>query len=375
MPRTPIKISAEIDYLSILDEQGQIDKSLEPNLSAEQLKTLYHYMLLGRRLDERMLIMQRQGRLSTFAQCTGHEAISLGAAFAINKADSFVPYYRELAGMLYRGWPIEEFLLYWNGFEEGAMVPAELKDLPFCVPISSQLLHAVGMGMAINIKNEQKVVVVFFGDGAASEGDCHEALNFATVFNVPVIFMCVNNQYAISVPLSKQMKAKTIVQRAIAYDMPGIQVDGNDILAVYSATKDAVTRAREGGGPTLIEAVTYRVAPHTTADDPKRYRSDEEVAIWLKREPLVRFRQYMYDKKIILKGEEEKLEEQITNDIKAAVEKADLLAKSPDFSNPLHIFDYSYAEIPPCVQRQRQELEDYLQYKKGSYKKEESKNA
>jgi pyruvate dehydrogenase E1 component alpha subunit len=369
MPRTPIKISAEIDYLSILDEHGKIDKSLEPNLSAEQLKTLYHYMLLSRRLDERMLILQRQGRISTFAQCTGHEAISLGAAFAINKADSLVPYYREMPGMIYRGWPIENFLLYWNGFEEGAIVPAELNDLPYCVPISSQLLHAVGMGMAINIKNEKRVVVVFFGDGAASEGDCHEALNFATVFNVPVIFMCVNNQYAISVPLSRQMKAKTIVQRAVAYDMPGIRVDGNDILAVYSATQEAVTRAREGGGPTLIEAVTYRLAPHTTADDPKRYRADDEVAVWQKREPLIRFRQYMYDKKIISKEEEEKLEEQISNQIKAALEKEEALAKNAELTNPLHIFDYSYAEIPPCVQRQRNELEDYLQYKRGAFKK------
>ncbi len=371
MPRTPLNISAHIDYLSILDDQGKVDKNLEPNFSAEQLKTLYRYMLLARRLDERMLIMQRQGRLSTFAQCAGHEAISLGAAFAINKSDSFIPYYRELAGMLYRGWPIEKFLLYWNGFEEGAVVPDELNDLPFCVPISSQLLHGVGMGMAINIKNEKRVVVVFFGDGAASEGDCHEALNFAGVFNAPVVFMCVNNQYAISVPLSRQMKAKTIVQRAIAYDMPGIQVDGNDILAVYSATKDAVARAREGGGPTLIEAVTYRVAPHTTADDPKRYRSDEEVAVWLKREPLVRFRQYMYDKKLLSKEEEEKLEEQINNEIKIAVEKEETLAKSSEMSNPLHIFDYAYAEMPPCVQRQRKELEEYLQYKRGSYKKGE----
>jgi TPP-dependent pyruvate/acetoin dehydrogenase alpha subunit len=228
------------------------------------------------------------------------------------------------------------------------------------------------MGMAINIKNEKRVVIVFFGDGAASEGDCHEALNFAGVFNVPVVFMCVNNQYAISVPLSRQMKAKTIVQRAVAYDMPGVQVDGNDILAVYSATKDAVTRAREGGGPTLIEAITYRIAPHTTADDPKHYRSDDEVALWLKREPLVRFRQYMYDKKLISKEEEEKLEEQISNDIKMAVEKEELLAKSPEFNDPLHIFDYAYGEIPPCVQRQRKELEEYLQYKRGSYKKGEN---
>jgi pyruvate dehydrogenase E1 component alpha subunit len=365
MPRTPVKIPAEIDYLSILDEEGKLDKNLEPNLSTEQLKTLYEYMLLGRRLDERMLILQRQGRLSTFAQCTGHEAISLGAAFAINKNDSLIPYYRELAGMLYRGWPIEQFLLYWNGWEEGAIVPQDVNDLPFCIPISSQLLHAVGMGMAINIKNEKKVVVVFFGEGAASEGDCHEAMNFASVFNTPVIFMCVNNQYAISVPLSRQMKAKTVVQRAIAYDIPGIRVDGNDILAVYSATQEAVKRAREGGGPTLIEAVTYRLAPHTTADDPKKYRSDDEVALWQKREPLARFRQYLYDKKIITEEEEKKLEEKISERIKAAVDKEETLIKSTQFIDPLSIFDYSYADIPPCIQRQKEELSNYIRYKKG----------
>ncbi len=246
MPRTPIPLTEKIDYLSILDEHRKVDTSLEPDLNAKQLETLYRSMLFGRRLDERMLIMQRQGRLSTFAKCTGHEAISLGVAFAINKNDWFIPYYRELAGMLYRGWPAEKILLYWNGYEEGANVPEDINDLPFCVPISSQLLHAVGIGMAINIKNEKKVVSVFFGDGAASEGDCHEAMNFASVFNAPVIFICVNNQYAISMPLSKQMKAQTIAQRALAYGMPGIRVDGNDILAVYSATQDAVARARDG---------------------------------------------------------------------------------------------------------------------------------
>lgn len=369
MPKTPLNISAQIDYLSILNEEGKVDKDLEPKFSKQDLKTLYYYMLLARRLDERMLNLQRQGRLSTFAQSTGHEAISLGAAFAINKSDSFVPYYRELAGMLYRGWPIEKFLLYWNGFEEGAMVPVELNDLPFCVPISSQLLHAVGMGMAMNIKNEKKVVVVFFGDGAASEGDCHEALNFAGVFNAPVVFVCVNNQYAISVPLSRQMKAKTIVQRAIAYDMPGIRVDGNDIFAVYAAVQEAVSRAKQGGGPTLIEALTYRLTPHTTADDPKRYRADEEVAAWQKREPLLRFRQYMYDNKIIDAEDETKLEEKISVEIKAAVEREETLIKSPELNDPLHIFDYSYAEVPPCVVRQRDELQKYLEYKRGSYKK------
>jgi len=369
MPRTPIQLPEKIDYLSILDEHGKVDAGLDPNLDTQQLETIYKYMLFARRLDERMLIMQRQGRLATFAQNTGHEAISLGAAFAVNKSDWFIPYYREMAGMLYRGWQPEDLLLYWNGFEEGASVPKDLNDLPICVPIGSQLLHAVGIGMAINIKNEKSVVLVFFGDGASSEGDCHEAMNFAGVFNAPVIFICVNNQYAISVPVSKQMKAKTIAQRALAYDMPGIRVDGNDILAVYSATKDAVARARQGAGPSLIEAVTYRLVPHTTSDDPKRYRSEAESSIWLKRDPLIRFRQYLLDKKILPKEKEEKLEEEISSRIKVAVEKEEAQAKSAELNDPLKIFDYLYAEMPYTLSKQKEELSEYLQFKKGSFKK------
>ena len=364
MPRTTIKLPEHIEYLSILNEHAQVDHDLEPALSSEDLKTLYKYMVFTRRLDERMLIMQRQGRLSTFAQEFGHEAISLGAAFAITKDDWFVPYYREMAGMLYRGWPAEHFLLYWNGFEEGASVPPGINDLPFCVPIASQLPHAAGLGLAIKTKNEKKVVLAFFGDGAASEGDCHEAMNFATTLNVPVVFICENNQYAISVPISHQMKAETIAQRAVGYGIDGIRVDGNDILAVYVATKEAVERARAGGGPTLIEALTYRLAPHTTADDPKRYRSSEETEIWQKREPLLRFKKYLYDKKILTQSEEEKLETQIAGEIKAAVEKEETIAKQ--LKDPLKIFDYLYAELPPSLQKQKEELAEYLQYKRSS---------
>ena len=366
MPRTPIKLPERIEYLSILDEHAQVDKNLEPALSSEDLKMLYRYMLLTRRLDERMLMMQRQGRLSTFAQEFGHEAVSLGAAFAVTKEDWLVPYYREMAGMIYRGWPAEYFLLYWNGFEEGASVPLGINDLPFCVPIASQLPHAAGIGLAIKTKKEKKVVLAFFGDGAASEGDCHEAMNFATVLNAPVVFICTNNQYAISVPIDHQMKSETIAQRAIAYGIDGIRVDGNDILAVYVAVKEAAERARNGGGPTLIEALTYRLAPHTTADDPKRYRSQSETEIWQKREPLLRFKKYLYDKKILSEAEEEKLEAEINQQIKLAVEKAESLAKSKELTDPLRIFDYLYEKLPPFLQKQKDELAEYLKHKRGS---------
>ena len=327
MPRTPIELPFKLEYLSILDENAELDKKLEPKLSPSELKTLFRYMLLARRADERMLNMQRQGRIGTFPQASGHEAISMGSIFCLKKEDWLVPAYRELAGMLYRGWPLETILLYWNGFEEGAKVPEGVNDLPMCVPVASQLLHAAGIGMAMNIQKETKVVLTFFGDGSSSEGDCHEALNFASVFNAPVVFICLNNQYAISVPISRQMKNKTIAQRAIAYGMPGIRVDGNDVLAVYSATQEAIERARKGEGPTLIECLTYRFTPHTTADDPKRYRSDDESTKWHKREPLLRFAKYLEAKGIMNEQERAKLEEELDVEIKAAVQKAEALSQ------------------------------------------------
>jgi pyruvate dehydrogenase E1 component alpha subunit len=364
MPRKPIEIPETIEYLSILDENAKLDEPLAPKLSADDLRTIYRYMLMARRTDERMLTMQRQGRMGTFPQSAGHEAVSMGAAFAITASDWQVPAYRELAGMLYRGWGIEHFMLYWNGYEEGARMPDHVFDLPICVPIATQLLHAVGIGMAINIKKEKKVVLTFFGDGASSEGDCHEALNFAAVFQAPVVFVCVNNQYAISVPLSRQMRSETVAQRAIAYGMPGIKVDGNDVLAVYAATKEAVERARSGGGPTLIEALTYRLTPHTTADDPKRYRTEEEYKLWNNREPLKRMRKFLEGKNLLNTEQEAALEAEIDASIKQAMQRAEAIAKSEEASNPLTMFDHLYSDIPKVLQAQREELSKRLKPKK-----------
>jgi len=299
MPRKALDIEATIECLSILDADGQVDSKHEPDLETEELLTIFRYMLYARRADERFLKMQRQGRIGTFPQSAGHEAVSMGSIFAAGKDDWHVPAYRELAGMLYRGWPLETIILYWNGFEEGASPPPGLKEFPFCVPIASHLPHAVGLGMAMRIKKDQKVVITYFGDGAASEGDCHEAMNFASVFKAPVVFVCLNNQYAISVPLSRQMACKTIAQRAVAYGMPGMRVDGNDVLAVFQATKEAVARARRGEGPTLIEGLTYRIAPHTTSDDPRKYRSAKEEEEWLAKDPLIRFQSYLRKKGLL----------------------------------------------------------------------------
>jgi pyruvate dehydrogenase E1 component alpha subunit len=368
MPRKPIPIPHQIDYMSILDENAQLDSSLEPKLSNEELMTIYRFMLLARRADERMLMMQRQGRLGTFPQASGHEAISMGAVLAINSSDWHVPAYRELAGMLYRGWTLEHFFLYWNGFEEGAKVPDGVNDLPMCVPIASQLLHATGIGMAMNIKKEKQVVLTFFGDGASSEGDCHEAMNFASVFQAPVVFVCLNNQYAISVPISRQMHSETVVQRAIAYDMPGIKVDGNDALAVYAATKEAVDRARNGGGPSLIEALTYRLIPHTTADDPKKYQSAEEFKLWSEREPLKRFRQYLMAKNLLTVEEDTRLETELESQIRAAVQNAENMVKRDELANPLNMFDFLYQDMPQNLQIQREELNAQIERKKSKTK-------
>lgn len=360
MPRTPIELPYKLEYLSILNENGEVDSSLEPKLDAKKLKDMYFWMLFARRVDERLLKLQRQGRIGTFPQSSGHEAISLGSVVHLGKDDWHVPAYRELAGFLYRGWTLESILTYWMGFEEGAQPPEGVKDLPIAVPIASQLLHAAGLGMANNLRGDKNVVITYFGDGASSEGDCHEALNFAAVYNAPVVFVCLNNQYAISVPLHKQMKNETIAQRAIAYGMRGIRVDGNDVLSVYESTREAVERARKGEGPTLIEALTYRYTPHTTADDPSRYRSEEECATWTAKEPLIRFQKYLKAKNVLNDADIAALEADIENRINTAITNAEEACKHPPLSDPLVMFDYLYADLPPHLQEQRDELAKHL---------------
>jgi pyruvate dehydrogenase E1 component alpha subunit len=360
VPRTTIDIKEKIEYLSILDEHGHVDSKLEPQLTPEQLKEMYWFMLLSRRADERMLNLQRQGRLGTFPQSSGHEAISIGSAFVLNKQDWHVPAYREQAGCLYRGWPLVQFLLYWGGYEEGARIADGVNDLPICVPVATQLLHATGLGMAMNVRKDKHVVMTYFGDGASSEGDCHEALNFASVFAAPVVFICLNNQYAISVPLERQMKCKTVAQRAIAYGMPGIRVDGNDVLAVYVAAKEAVDRARKGLGPTLIEGLTYRLTPHTTSDDPRRYRSSEEEALWAKRDPLIRLRQYLLAKKSFKEKDFADMDLKATEEINTAIQQFEELASTPKLNEPLRMFDHLYASMPEFLAEQKAELANFL---------------
>jgi pyruvate dehydrogenase E1 component alpha subunit len=348
MPRTPIEPQFPTERLSILDSDGLLDAELEPKIAPDDLKRLYRGMVLGRRLDERMLKLQRQGRIGTFAPIKGQEASQIGTVFTLEARDWMVPSFRETAAMLWRGWPIEKILAFYAGRLEGGQPGPEQRDLPVTIPVATQLPHAVGLAYGIQYRGEDSVVMVYFGDGATSEGDFHEAANFAGVWHGPVVFVCQNNQWAISVPLKKQTNSRTIAQKATAYGFPGIQVDGNDVLAVYAASREAVDRARAGDGPTLIECVTYRLGMHTTADDPTKYRSEEEVKAWEQKDPLTRFRVYLEKKKLF----DASVDEQVDEEIARGVERFEAMPPA----DPLEMFDHAYAELPPHVAAERAEV-------------------
>jgi len=269
----------------------------------------------------------------------------MGSAFTLRRIDWMVPSFRETAAMIWRGWPIEKLLLFFAGHLEGGQPAADQHDLPITIPVATQLPHAVGLAYAAQYRGDDVVVMAYFGDGATSEGDFHEALNFAGVWHVPVVFVCQNNQWAISVPLKKQTHSRTIAQKALAYGLPGIQVDGNDVLAVYAAAREAVDRARAGDGPTLIECVTYRLGVHTTADDPTKYRTAEEVAMWEQKDPLTRFRAYLEKRNLLEANVEQRIDEEIAEAVRRF--------ESAPPADPLTMFDHVYAELPPDLRAQR----------------------
>lgn len=342
-----------VPYLSVLAPDGSVDEELEPELDEELFVALHRTMLLARRFDERLLTLQRQGSIGTFAPVTGQEAANLGPASCLEEDDWMVPSFRETAAQLWRGVPMEQVLLYAAGFNEGAAVPEGGRTLPNAVPVATQLPHAVGIAYATRLRDEDDVTLVFFGDGATSGGDFHEALNFAALWRAPVVFLCQNNQYAISLPREEQTRSSTLAQKALAYGMPGIQVDGNDLLATRLAAQEAFERARAGDGPTLVECVTYRLEMHTTADDPTRYRDDEEVEAWREKDPLPRLQGYLRGRGVLdeerLDGLEEDVEAEIDAAWERAAERIDELQGEPE-----SMFEHLLAEPPPYLERQRE---------------------
>lgn len=357
MSRKEIDLDHRIEYLSILDEKGKLDKDLEPDIEDETLVKMHRVMLLSRRYDEHLLKWQRQGRIGTFAPVQGQEAAQIGSVAVLKKEDWMVPAFRETAAAIWRGTPLWGLLLYNAGYNEGGKIPEEQHDLPIAIPVASQLPHAVGIAYGMKYRKKKNLVLTYFGDGGTSEGDFHEALNFAAVFNTPTLFVCQNNHWAISVPREKQTRSKTLAQKALAYGMPGIQVDGNDVLAVYTATQEAAERARNGDGPTLIECVTYRMSVHTTADDPSKYRSEDEVKKWEKRDPIPRFQKYLMDKDLLSQDEIEKLEDKIKEEVKNSWKEAE--KKMEELGDPLDMFNHLYAELPPYLKEQREAFRQY----------------
>lgn len=358
MPRTILALPYQVPYLSILDAEGNVDAEFDPQLPDVRLLELHRWMLLGRRFDERMLKLQRQGRIGTFAPIKGQEAANIGATAALRDSDWMTVAFRESAAELMRGRSMEEILLYYGGYGEGGYVPEGINNLPVAIPVASQALHALGLAWAARYRGTDDVALTFFGDGASTQGDFHEALNFAGVYGAPVVFVCQNNGWAISLPRAKQTASRTLAQKALAYGIPGIQVDGNDILAMVVASNEAVARARAGDGPTLIEAVTYRLSVHTTADDPKRYRTDDEVASWEARDPITRFQSYLRGKGLLDDELIAGLEQEIDTEIRDAVARAEATMAEP--VDALRMFDHIYAEPHEYLLDQRGELADEL---------------
>jgi pyruvate dehydrogenase E1 component alpha subunit len=334
---------AKGERLEILAPDGRLLRpDLLPALTTDDLRRVYRLMTLTREADRKALALQRQGRLGTFASSLGHEACQVGSAFGLRTADWVFPYFRDMGLYLTVGYPLATYYHYWMGNEAGFRTPDGLNLFPFAIPVASQIPHAVGAALAAKRMGRTAAVLTTFGDGATSEGDFHEGLNFAGVERAPVVFVCYNNQWAISTPVSRQTGSTSIARKADAYGFPGLIVDGNDVLAMIAAVGEALDRARSGGGPTLIEAVTYRMGHHTTSDDASRYRTREEVEAWERRDPIARFRAYL-----AAQGAwDEDFEKLLRAELEARIETAVAEAEKKPAASLEDLFAFTYKEMP-----------------------------
>lgn len=344
--------SYQVKRLDILDEKGNLDDALAPTLADSELMRMYDLFVLARTFDQRAISLQREGRLGTYPSITGLEASQIGSALAAEKSDWLFPTFRESGVYLAKNLPMDMIFQYWAGDERGMQMPDSMNIFPLAIPVGTQIVHAVGAAMAIKYRKDRVAALVYFGDGGSSRGDFHEGLNMAGVFQLPVVFLCQNNQWAISVPREHQTASQTISQKAIAYGFEGVQVDGNDIFAVFKATKDALEKAKKGGGPTLIECFTYRMADHTTSDDASRYRPGEEIEKWKARDPILRLRLYLEKKGLL----NDAYQEEVQARAKTAVDEAQKKAEAAQPPDPKDMFTYTSASLS---QRQMRQLKDF----------------
>lgn len=344
----------EIEYLQVMDENGKVDKSLMPKLSDKQIKEMYELMVLLRAFDDKAFSLQRQGRIGTYIQFKGQEASQLGSAYTLEDKDWMFPMYRSGAALITRKHRMHKILQYFSGDVRGLRSDENVNNFPICIAVGTQPPHAVGCAWASKLKNEKVVSLVYTGEGGTSRGDFHDALNFAGVFKVPCVIIVENNQYAISVPRKKQTASETIAQKAIAYGVKGLQVDGNDIFAVYKAAKEAVNNARAGNGATLIESITYRLTDHSTSDDAKKYRSDKEVQEWLKKDPILRLEKYMSANKLL----DNKYKEEVAAKAKEKVEEEVKIYENLPAPEPEKVFENTYKELTPDLKEQLNDLKN-----------------
>lgn len=348
----------EIHYFQYLDENYQPTQTFPAFADNKTLLELYRLMTLTRVLDNKAVNLQRQGKMGTYPSSKGQEAVSIGVGHAMQEDDIFCTYYRDQGAMIQRGIKLSEILLYWGGDERGSdFKSARAKeDLPICVPIAGQCLHAAGVAYAVKYRQQKRAVVTTLGDGGSSKGDFYEAMNLAGVWCLPLVFIVNNNQWAISVPCSKQTACKTIAQKAIAAGFEGLQVDGNDVIAVRQVTAEAIKKARTGGGPTLIEAITYRLSDHTTADDMTRYVSKEALKTAWKYEPIARLGYYLESQGLWSKEKEANLQKQCNAQVNQAVEE--YLNVPPQIPQEA-LFDYLYENLPDALLDQRDAVEAF----------------
>lgn len=348
-------MNPQFSFKKIIDDEGNLlDSSYKSEITDQLTKRFYYHMYRIRLFDRKSISLQRQGRIGTYPPFEGQEAAQVGSALALDENDWMLPTYRDHGATLTFGFDMTKTLLYWKGRVEGCVPPEGKRIFPPAVPIATQIPHAAGVAWAEKLKGTKNAVIVYFGDGATSEGDFHEGLNFASVLKAPVVFFNQNNGYAISVPISKQMNSKTIAQKAVAYGIPGIRIDGNDCFAVYFNVKNALYSARAGNGPTLIEAVTWRKGAHTTADDPTRYRSDEQGNSIV--DPLIRLERFMKKYGFWEQDWFTEIDEKIKQEIESSVEA---MESYPD-PNVNDLFDHVFAVLPDQLMEQKKSVLEQL---------------